>query len=94
MHHIAEIYPAFSPVFKGLVKYNEIQKTIQSNFNNYYRGIGSLSKEDNRTVKKVVVSKGGAVIIYKMMIYSWGGTFYFKNEVAITRAEYDQGTSY
>jgi len=54
MHHIAEIYPAFSPVFKGLVKYNEIQKTIQSNFNNYYRGIGSLSKEDNRTVKRFI----------------------------------------
>ena len=54
MSQIATKYPAFSPVFKGLVKYNEIQKTIQSNFNNYYRGIGSLSKEDNRTVKRFI----------------------------------------
>jgi GrpB-like predicted nucleotidyltransferase (UPF0157 family) len=45
-------------------------------------------------IKKVIVSTGGVVTIYKMMIYSWGGTFYFRDGVAITKAEFHQGTSY
>ena len=53
-----------------------------------------LITESNRTIKKVVVSKNGKVVIYKMIIYGWGGAFYFKDEVNITKQVFDNETSY
>ena len=50
--------------------------------------------ENNRTIKKYIVSKAGEVNIYKMVIYSWGTTYYFKNGVAITKMRFDADTKY
>ncbi len=50
--------------------------------------------QDNRTIKKYIVSKKGEVTVYKMVIYSWGTTYYFKNGVAITKLRFDADTKY
>jgi len=50
--------------------------------------------ENNRTIKKYIVCKGGNVDIFKMVMYSWGTTYYFKNKVAITKMRFDTETKY
>ena len=50
--------------------------------------------ESNRTIKKVIVSKAGRVDIYKMIVYNWGGVFYFKNVQNISKAVFDNETKY
>ena len=50
--------------------------------------------ENNRTIKKYIVSKDGNVDIFKMVMYSWGTTYYFKNKVAITKMRFDIETKY
>jgi uncharacterized membrane protein YfhO len=76
-------------------KKDQIRKQIDSIERSYPEGVyEDIISENNRTIKKVIVSVGGNVTIYKMMIYSWGGTFYFRDGVAITKSEFDQGTAY
>ena len=53
-----------------------------------------ISYENNRTIKKYIVSKGGEVDIYKMVMYSWGSAYYFKNGIAITKMRFDSDTKY
>ena len=50
--------------------------------------------ENNRTIKKYIVSKDGEVDIYKMVMYSWGAAYYFRNGVAITKMRFDSETKY
>ena len=50
--------------------------------------------ESNRTIKQYVVSKGGEIKVYKMVMYSWGSAYYFKDGVTITKSTFDAGTKY
>jgi hypothetical protein len=71
-----------------LKKIDEVQKS-------YPDGVyEEIITENNRTIKRYVVSKNEVVDIFKMVIYSWGGTFYFKNGNSITKNEFDKETKY
>ena len=50
--------------------------------------------QNNRTIEKYIVSRNGVVQIYKMVMYSWGTTYYFKNGVAITKMRFEADTKY
>jgi hypothetical protein len=75
------------------------QASIQKKMNKLYEQLPEGIHEEvfyqnNRTIKKYIVSKNGVVNIYKMVIYSWGTTYYFKNGVAITKMSFDADTKY
>ena len=72
-----------------------IQKKMNQLYNKLPEGIHEeVLYENNRTIKKYIVSKAGEVNIYKMVMYSWGTTYYFKNGVAITKTRFDADTKY
>ena len=80
-------------------KSGAVKASIQKKMNRLYvklpEGIHEeVLYQDNRTIKKYIVSKGGEVTIYKMVMYSWGTTYYFKNGVAITKLRFDADTKY
>jgi hypothetical protein len=80
-------------------KSGAVKASIQKKMNRLYvqlpEGIHEeVLYQDNRTIKKYIVSKGGEVTIYKMVMYSWGTTYYFKNGVAITKLRFDADTRY
>ncbi len=54
MNGIARKYPAFAKMFNLLMKYNTYQRTILSEFNDYYRPLGELNKEDNVQTKRFI----------------------------------------
>jgi hypothetical protein len=71
-----------------LKKIDEVQRS-------YPDGVyEEIITENNRTIKRYVLSRNEIVDIYKMVIYSWGGTFYFKNGNSITKNEFDKETKY
>jgi len=73
----------------------KIKKQIVELEQSYPEGIyEELITETNRTIKRVVVSKAANVTIYKMIVYGWGGAFYFKNDVNITKQVFDKETTY
>ncbi len=47
-------------------------------------------QDKKKTIKKTIVNLGGTVDIFQVVTYSWGGVFYFKNEVSITQTLYEQ----
>lgn len=72
-----------------------IQKKINKLYTQLPEGIHEeVFYENNRTIKKYIVSKGKDVDIYKMVIYSWGTTYYFKNGISITKTQFNNYTKY
>jgi DNA repair exonuclease SbcCD ATPase subunit len=100
--------PSFDKITDELESYREkldkastgeerkvIQKKIDELQMNYPEGVyEELISESNRTIKRVIVNRENQVQIYKMVIYNWGGTFYFRDGVSITKTEFDKETKY
>ena len=96
--HTETIYQSLKKQYQNS-KSGAVKASIQKKMNQLYvqlpEGIHEeVLYQDNRTIKKYIVSKGGEVTIYKMVMYSWGTTYYFKNGVAITKLRFDADTRY
>ena len=73
----------------------KIFKEIKELEKSYPEGVyEELITESNRTLKRIVVSRAGKVSIYKMIVYNWGGTFFFKDDNTITKQVFDRETTY
>ena len=46
--------------------------------------------ETSRTIFRTVVKKDGTAYNYQKIVYSWGGIFYFKNELSMTEITFSQ----
>ena len=46
--------------------------------------------ESNRTIYRTVVKKAGATNNYQKIAYTWGGVFYFKNQMNMTETSFEQ----
>ncbi|MEO5571200.1 MAG: hypothetical protein ABIT08_11345 [Bacteroidia bacterium] len=49
--------------------------------------------ENNRTIKKAIVSTGTKETVYLKIIYKWGGVFYFKNDQSISQTAFQLATN-
>jgi hypothetical protein len=50
------------------------------------------SKEGNCSIVKLIVVKGTNASVFRKSTWSWGQTFYFKDDISITEASFNEET--
>ena len=52
-----------------------------------------IIQEEKRIIKQITIKRERHTFVYRMVKYDWGGVFYFKNEMDMTKLDFDSETS-
>lgn len=52
-----------------------------------------IIQEEKRVIKQITIKRERHTFVYRMVKYDWGGVYYFKNDMDITRNDFDMETA-
>lgn len=52
-----------------------------------------IIQEDKRVIKQITIKRERHTFVYRMVKYDWGGLFYFKNDMDMTKLDFDSETA-